>query len=56
MPRPRSILERQVLLMHEVHGVALREVALALAIPPAEAEQLLASARRRLRAAGKKAN
>jgi len=48
--------ERQVLLLHEVHGVALREVALALAIPPAEAEQLLASARRRLRAAGKKAN
>jgi DNA-directed RNA polymerase specialized sigma24 family protein len=42
--------------MHEVHGVALPEVALALAIPPAEAEQLLASTRRRLRATGKKAN
>jgi DNA-directed RNA polymerase specialized sigma24 family protein len=45
--------ERQVLLMHEVHGVDLREVALALGIPPAEAEQLLASARSRLRAAGR---
>jgi DNA-directed RNA polymerase specialized sigma24 family protein len=48
--------EREVLLMHEVHGVALREVALALAILPAEAEQVLASARRRLRAAGKMVN
>jgi DNA-directed RNA polymerase specialized sigma24 family protein len=48
--------ERQVLLMHEVHGVALREVALALGIRPAEAEQLLASARRRLRAARTRAN
>ena len=48
--------EREVLLMHEVHGVALREVALALAILPAEAEQVLASARRRLRAAGKTAH
>jgi DNA-directed RNA polymerase specialized sigma24 family protein len=48
--------EREVLLMHEVHGVALQEVALALGIPPTEAERLLASARRRLRAAGKTAH
>jgi DNA-directed RNA polymerase specialized sigma24 family protein len=45
-PRER---EREVLLMHEVHGVAAQEVALALGIPPTEAQQLLASARRRLR-------
>jgi RNA polymerase sigma factor (sigma-70 family) len=44
--------ERQVLLMHEVHGVALREIALALGIPPAKVDLLLASARRRLHAAG----
>lgn len=44
--------EREVLLMHEVHGVPLAEVALALAIPPAEAGQLLTSARRRLRRTG----
>ena len=44
--------EREVLLMHEVHGVPLAEIALALAIPPAEAAQLLASARRRLRRTG----
>jgi RNA polymerase sigma factor (sigma-70 family) len=48
--------EREVLLMHEVHGVALQEIALALGIPPTEAERLLASARRRLRAAGKAAH
>jgi DNA-directed RNA polymerase specialized sigma24 family protein len=47
--------ERQVLLMHEVHGVAMQEVAPALGIAPIEAERLLASARRRLRAAGKTA-
>jgi DNA-directed RNA polymerase specialized sigma24 family protein len=42
--------------MHKVHGVALQEVALALGILPTEAERLLASARRRLRAAGKTAH
>jgi DNA-directed RNA polymerase specialized sigma24 family protein len=44
--------EREVLLMHEVHGVALQEVALALGIPLTEVERLLASAHHRLRAAG----
>jgi len=48
--------EREVLLMHEVHGVPLQEVALALGIAPAEAEGLLASARRRVRAADKAAH
>ena len=48
--------EREVLLMHEVHGVPLQEVALALGITPAEAEGLLASARRRVRAADKAAH
>lgn len=43
--------EREVLLMHEVHGVALHEIALALGISPNEAEGHLASARRRVRAA-----
>jgi RNA polymerase sigma factor (sigma-70 family) len=47
--------EREVLLMHEVHGVPLQEVALALGITPGEAEDLLASARRRIRAADKAA-
>ena len=37
--------EREVLLMHEVHGVALPEIASAVRIPPTEAERLLASAR-----------
>ncbi|WP_404979453.1 MULTISPECIES: sigma factor-like helix-turn-helix DNA-binding protein [Bradyrhizobium] len=41
--------EREVLLMHEVRGVPLREVALALGIAPTEADRLLASARRRSR-------
>jgi DNA-directed RNA polymerase specialized sigma24 family protein len=44
--------EREVLLMHEVHGVGLPEVALALGIPLSEAENLLANARRRVRDAG----
>ena len=35
--------EREVLLMHEVHGVEFSEVALALEIPPAETERLLAA-------------
>jgi len=48
--------EREVLLMHEVHGVALPEVASAVGIPLTEAEQLLASARNRLRAADKAAH
>ena len=48
--------EREVLLMHEVHGVPLQEVALALGITPAEAEGLLTSARRRVRAADKAAH
>jgi DNA-directed RNA polymerase specialized sigma24 family protein len=48
--------EREVLLMHEIHSVPLREAALALGLSPTEAEQLLASARRRLRAAGRVAN
>jgi DNA-directed RNA polymerase specialized sigma24 family protein len=47
--------EREVLLMHEVHGVPLQEVALALGITLGEAEDLLASARRRIRAADKAA-
>jgi DNA-directed RNA polymerase specialized sigma24 family protein len=47
--------EREVLLMHEVHGVELSEVALALEIPLAETERLLASARHRLRATSKTA-
>jgi DNA-directed RNA polymerase specialized sigma24 family protein len=42
--------EREVLLMHEVHGVPLQEVALALGILLDEAQQHLASARHRLRA------
>jgi DNA-directed RNA polymerase specialized sigma24 family protein len=41
--------------MHEVHGVALQEIALALGVPLTQAEQLLTSARRRLRVAGKTA-
>jgi DNA-directed RNA polymerase specialized sigma24 family protein len=45
--------EREVLLMHGVHGVALPEVASAVGIPLAEAERLLVSARNRLDAAGK---
>ena len=48
--------EREVLLMHGVHGVALPEVASAVGIPLTEAEQLLASARNRLRAADKAAH
>ena len=48
--------EREVLLMHEVHGVPLQEVAPAVGITPAEAEGLLASARRRVRAADKAAH
>ena len=48
--------EREVLLMHEVHGVPLQEVALALGIAPTEADGLLASARRRVRAADKAAH
>lgn len=48
--------EREVLLMHEVHGMALPEVASAVGIPLTEAEQLLASARNRLRAADKAAH
>jgi DNA-directed RNA polymerase specialized sigma24 family protein len=47
--------EREVLLMHEVHGVALLEVASAVGIPLSEAERLLTSARNRLRAKGKAA-
>jgi DNA-directed RNA polymerase specialized sigma24 family protein len=47
--------EREVLLMHEVYGVRLSEVALALKIPLSETERLLANARRRLRAKGKTA-
>jgi DNA-directed RNA polymerase specialized sigma24 family protein len=47
--------EREVLLMHEVHGVPLQEVALALGIAPTEADGLLASARRRSCAADKAA-
>jgi DNA-directed RNA polymerase specialized sigma24 family protein len=43
--------EREVLLMHEVHGVALPEIASAVRITLTEAERLLASARDRLRAA-----
>lgn len=48
--------EREVLLMHEVHRVGLQEVALALGIAPAEAERLLASARRRVHGAGNAAH
>jgi RNA polymerase sigma factor (sigma-70 family) len=48
--------EREVLLMHEIHGVPLEEVALALGIAPNKAEGLLASARQRVRAADKAAN
>jgi DNA-directed RNA polymerase specialized sigma24 family protein len=48
--------EREVLLMHEVHGVPMQEVALALGIPPTEAEGLLSAARRRVRAADKAAH
>jgi RNA polymerase sigma factor (sigma-70 family) len=43
--------EREVLLMHEVHGVPLGEVAAALGISAEEAEGLLAAARRRVREA-----
>jgi DNA-directed RNA polymerase specialized sigma24 family protein len=42
--------------MHEVHGVALEEVALALGIAPIDAQNLLARARRRIRAADKPAS
>jgi DNA-directed RNA polymerase specialized sigma24 family protein len=45
--------EREVLLMHEMHGVPLQEVALSLGISPAETERLLENARGRLRAADK---
>jgi DNA-directed RNA polymerase specialized sigma24 family protein len=45
--------EREVLLMHEVHGVPLQEVALSLGISLAETERLLKNARGRLRAADK---
>lgn len=48
--------EREVLLMHEVHGVPLQEVAVALGVTPVEAEALLASAHRRVRAADKAAH
>jgi RNA polymerase sigma-70 factor (ECF subfamily) len=48
--------EREVVLMHEVHGVPMQEVALALGIPPTEAESLLSAARRRVRAADKAAH
>ena len=48
--------EREVLLMHGVHGVPMQEVALALGIPPTEAEGLLSAARRRVRAADKAAH
>jgi RNA polymerase sigma factor (sigma-70 family) len=48
--------EREVLLMHELHGVALQEVALALGISPSEAEHLFESARCRVRTAGKTAH
>jgi DNA-directed RNA polymerase specialized sigma24 family protein len=44
--------EREVFLMHEVHGVALQEIAMAVGLPEAEVERLLSSARHRLRAAG----
>jgi DNA-directed RNA polymerase specialized sigma24 family protein len=43
--------EREVLLMHEVHGIALPEIVSAVGIPLTEAERLLAGARDRLRAA-----
>jgi DNA-directed RNA polymerase specialized sigma24 family protein len=39
------------MLMHEVHGAALQQVAPALGIPLTEGEGLLASARRRVRPA-----
>jgi DNA-directed RNA polymerase specialized sigma24 family protein len=45
--------EREVLLMHEMHGVPLQEVALSFGISPAETERLLENARGRLRAADK---
>jgi DNA-directed RNA polymerase specialized sigma24 family protein len=45
--------EREVLLMHEMHGVPLQEVALSLGISLAETERLLKNARGRLRAADK---
>ena len=48
--------EREVLLMREVHGMALPELASAVGIPLTEAERLLASARNRLRAVGKAAH
>jgi RNA polymerase sigma-70 factor (ECF subfamily) len=47
--------EREVLLMHEAHDVPLQKVALALGIPTAEVEGLLASARRRVCAADRAA-
>ena len=43
-------------IMHEVHGVPLQEVALPLGIASTEAEGLLTSARRRVRAADKAAH
>jgi DNA-directed RNA polymerase specialized sigma24 family protein len=45
--------EREVLLMHEIHGVPLQEVALSFGISPAETERLLKNARARIRAADK---
>lgn len=48
--------EREVLLMHKVHGVPLQDVALALGVPSSEVKGLLESARRRVRAAGKAAH
>jgi DNA-directed RNA polymerase specialized sigma24 family protein len=45
--------EREVLLMHEVHGVPLEEVALSLRLSLAETERLLKNARCRIRAADK---
>lgn len=45
--------EREALLMREMHGVALQEVALALGIPPTEVKRLLDNARRHVRGAGK---
>jgi DNA-directed RNA polymerase specialized sigma24 family protein len=45
--------EREALLMHELHGVPLQEVALALRISPNEANRLLENAQRRVRSTGK---
>jgi DNA-directed RNA polymerase specialized sigma24 family protein len=44
--------EREVLLMHEVHGLPLRDVAVALGLAQAKAARLLESARHRIRGAG----